>query len=327
MGEGEGNFNLGGLENTDSFIDSSNETQKTVEPVSKNVDATYEDDRKKEQEPVSLEATWVKNFFTYLENKIGKLDNEYKNGKVGDPKEYLKRINDLSEEELVLQKNSPEAQNLTFLFFDSASVIRSQFIRDRKEPKTAEILAIREAQWQIGLAKYYLENSATNRAVAVEVIKMCERRYKKTCDALTYDNKHIDGVIRGLHGLLASVIMFKKYKFEIILPTGEQDALDGIDLMTIDRGHNIKHLIQLKTVAVPTSPFVDHITGERKVVGGEEEQKYTKGCNKLFRSGQEMQRRDGELTIKTSCITIPEPEIRSNFSLESDFDKKIIQQL
>lgn len=241
-----------------------------------------------------------------IAHRLAPIDNMFSEGKI-DRNAYFAKIDSLRNKLLEQNEGYLEDQSIIELVCDSSLIIKSACQRfSREVKKNRENLALVEAGWQIGLAKYFLKYQS--QPATVPVVNLCLDRFNKTLRELQFDDEHAEGVIRGVRGLLATINALEMSGHQIELPTSKQDAEEKIDLISVSGDQ--RYFWQIKTVVVDRNPSVIGI--DRKQVGDSDNQEFVDSANTLFSSAQKAQAEDG-LTTKAVYITIPEPQISGKF--------------
>lgn len=239
-------------------------------------------------------------------HRLTPIDDMFSEGTI-DRDAYFAKIDLLKNKLLEQNEGYLEDQSIIELVCDSSLIIRSACQRfSREVKKNRENLALVEAGWQIGLAKYFLKYES--QPATVPVVNLCLDRFKKTLKELRFDDEYAEGVIRGVRGLLATINALKMSGHQIEYPTPKQDAEGKVDLISVDGDQ--RYFWQIKTAAIDRSPLV--ISIDRKQVNDPDNQEWVDSANTLFSSAQKAQAGDG-LTTKAIYITIPEPQISDKF--------------
>ncbi|MBU1083128.1 hypothetical protein KKE14_01685 [Patescibacteria group bacterium] len=224
---------------------------------------------------------------------------------------YFKEVDVLKGQLLEQNDGYLEDQSIIELVCDSSLIINSACQRLSREAVTNEKnLALVEAGWQIGLARYFLQYKS--QPATVLIVNFCLDRLSQTLEKLTFVDAEDEGIVRGVRGLLATVSVLEKSGHEIEFPTPKQDAEEKIDLISVkgEKEEKQRYFWQIKTVAVDRNPLVIGI--DKKQFDDPDNRGFVSAANALFNAAQKAEAASG-LTTKAIYITIPEPQISSRF--------------
>lgn len=250
--------------------------------------------------------------------RIVPLDDRFNEGKINRD-EYFIQLEKLRDKTLEQNENYPEDKEIINLIYDGSLSIHSACKRFKlnveRTRKDSLAMAVIEAKWQIQMARYF--HSCKEQSTTVAMTKLFLNRMKDTYKTLNFDDKYIEGIMRGVKGLIATSLAMDKNDHSIIWPESdeeleefaEEDAKLKTDLKTMG-SDGIRYFWQLKTEAIDRNPLVMEIT--KKIPFDPNNKKFVRDANILFDHAKEAEARDS-LTTKAMYVIVPEPQISDKF--------------